>query len=290
MAKASENVFPKLIVSEQTTPASPSAGQQKLFIDSADHKLKRVNSAGTVTTVEGAAGSLATDPLADAKGDLFVASAADIIARLAVGSNGQVLTADSTQTLGVKWAAGGGSLATDPLADAKGDLFVASAADVIGRLGVGTNGQVLTADSAQSLGVKWATPGSGGTWADWTPTWTNLTVGNGTLNKARYIQVGNTVTVQLEFTWGSTTSITSGQHARVSLPVTAASGLWVLTAYYLDAGTQHYVGNALIGEYTASDAGLHHSTGTGSGNVSNNAPFVWTTSDKMVITGTYEAA
>lgn len=53
MAKASDNVFPKLIVSEGTTPATPPAGRQTLFLDSADHKWKRVNSAGTVTTIEG---------------------------------------------------------------------------------------------------------------------------------------------------------------------------------------------------------------------------------------------
>jgi hypothetical protein len=41
---------------------------------------------------------------------------------------------------------------------AKGDTFVATAASTVTRLGVGTNGQVLTADSAEAKGMKWATP------------------------------------------------------------------------------------------------------------------------------------
>jgi len=48
------------------------------------------------------------------------------------------------------------------LLDAKADLITATANDTPARLGVGANGTVLTADSAEATGLKWAAPSSGG--------------------------------------------------------------------------------------------------------------------------------
>ena len=47
------------------------------------------------------------------------------------------------------------------IADAKGDLIAGTAADTVARLAVGTNGQVLTADSTEATGLKYATPSAG---------------------------------------------------------------------------------------------------------------------------------
>jgi hypothetical protein len=44
--------------------------------------------------------------------------------------------------------------------DAKGDLVPGTGADTFARLAVGANGTVLTADSAETTGLKWATPSS----------------------------------------------------------------------------------------------------------------------------------
>lgn len=58
---------------------------------------------GSTATVNGH--DVLTEALVDAKGDILVASGADAVTRLAAGSNGYVLTANSGATNGVEWAA-----------------------------------------------------------------------------------------------------------------------------------------------------------------------------------------
>lgn len=90
-----------------------------------------------------------------AKGDLVAGTSADHNDRLPVGANGTVLTADSAEVTGVKWSTLPGGAILASLIDAKGDLIVGSANDTAARLAVGSNGQMLVADSTQTLGVKW---------------------------------------------------------------------------------------------------------------------------------------
>jgi hypothetical protein len=76
------------------------------------------------------------------------------------GTTGQVLTKASNTDMDFSWVADASGIPAT-IFDAKGDLIAASAADTAARLAVGSNGQVLTADSTAATGLAWATASSG---------------------------------------------------------------------------------------------------------------------------------
>jgi hypothetical protein len=174
----------------------------------------------------------ATDPTNDivtTKGDLLVATGPDTLVRLPVGSNNQVLVADSATTEGVRWSA-----ETDPnsinkaIIDAKGDIIVGTANDTPARLGVGTDGQYLVADSLTTEGIKWATP--------------NIALGTETTGDyVQSVSGGTGVTVTGGTGEGSTPSVAIGQDVGTGSSV-AFAGLNVDSGtLYVDA-TNNRVG------------------------------------------------
>ena len=98
----------------------------------------------TTQFVQTAAGLLVPASLVDAKGDLLVGTADNTISRLPVGTNGQVLTADSTTATGTKWATGGGAPAYPDVSDSQ---FLAQTQDFrflgSNTVSVGTSGRTL---------------------------------------------------------------------------------------------------------------------------------------------------
>jgi hypothetical protein len=101
---------------------SYTVGQELVFINGALQKRGDDYTATTGNSITGLAALTANDivtvwtvnafsvtnaisnTLVDAKGDLVTATSADVPARLAVGSNNTVLTADSSTATGLKWA------------------------------------------------------------------------------------------------------------------------------------------------------------------------------------------
>ena len=82
-------------------------------------------------------GSAINPTIVDAKGDIIAATAADTVARLAVGANDTVLTADSSTATGLKWAtpaAGGMTLISEQTASANSSISFSSIAGTYKQL------------------------------------------------------------------------------------------------------------------------------------------------------------
>jgi hypothetical protein len=107
----------------------------------------------------------ATDLVTDLPADfeVFGQAVATSMADLLGGTTGQVLSKTTNADMDFTWVTTDDANAIqNSIVDAKGDLIAATANDTPARLAVGTNGHVLTADSTQATGMKWAAAAAGG--------------------------------------------------------------------------------------------------------------------------------
>lgn len=102
-----------------TAGTTPLTAAGRALIDDATAAAQRTTlelGNAAVATIGTAAGNVIGVNTVDAKGDLLVGTAVDTISRLAVGvTNGHVLTVDSVEATGLKWAAAAGGGSSDPL-------------------------------------------------------------------------------------------------------------------------------------------------------------------------------
>jgi hypothetical protein len=146
---------------------------------------------------------------------------------------------DTVAGLGAQGAAGASG--TAPLTT-KGDLLAYSTSAV--RLGVGSNGTVLTADSAEATGVKWATPATSfNTGYAYTASTQNTTstsyVDLGTVTSVT-VTTGTKALVSIKSQYGNE-ALGNGVWAHVSFAVSGATTLAAsdersISSYYQTSG------------------------------------------------------
>jgi len=134
-----------------------------------------------------------------------------------------------------------------------------------------------------------------GLWLAWTPTWTNLTVGDGTVT-ARYSLTGKTVAFHITFVYGTTSAVSGA--ITWTLPVTSisyagANGTMPIgQARILDSGVNAFGGACFWLTTTTAKIQVQNAAATyiNYNDTSSTAPMTWGTNDQFSVWGNYEAA
>lgn len=141
-------------------------------------------------------------------------------------------------------------------------------------LGTFVAGQILTAAELNAIS----------TWTTFTPSWTNLTVGNGT-NTGRYSTVNKIMYVQTAFTMGSTSAM--GTDPTLTLPASATMDTTAQAAFGVctieDTGTATFVGICFRPSTTGVRVYVNNVSATYQTltSITSTVPMTWTNTDRL---------
>lgn len=171
-----------------------------------------------------------------------------------------------------------------------GDLIYGTGSSTVARLGIGTTGQVLQVTGG--IPAWGAAPGGTFNYTTFTPTYTNLTIGNGSTS-GRFVEIGKFVHCTIQIVFGSTTSITG--NLQIQAP-TGASTISTPTNTYigntraLDAGVDNYAGSILVSNSSLVMPFVNTATGTYTtpSLIGPSVPFSWGTNDELQLSFIYQ--
>jgi hypothetical protein len=143
-------------------------------------------------------------------------------------------------------------------------------------------------------GAAWLPVVAPGAWVSYTPTLTNMTLGNGTVTAA-YAQIGKTIHVRFRFVLGSTSSIAASGQKSISLPFAARASIYsqfdvVGTASANISGTSPLAPLHLTPTLVLIAAQGTAGTWINTVDITNTIPATWTTNNTLTMNLTYEAA
>lgn len=148
-----------------------------------------------------------------------------------------------------------------------------------------TSGTTLPAATLNTIGAAWES---------YTPTFVNITVGNGVL-VARYSRINKNVNVVFKLTLGSTTTIGGGGGITMSLPVTATTTAYALSASLIGTGSS-YDQSAATNYQTwprmdsSTTIAFGYMTSYRYQEIFGTGPMTWAVNDVLSATFSYEAA